>query len=265
MRIVVLMIVFLGALIHSEGSTEENLPTDVTFSNPSELYSTGIRALQENKPKVAFEAFNAAAHLAPNNVGILYNLGHSAFELNELGIAAGAWRRALTLSPWFKPARQALSIAEPKLDQVHSAQITLSFYEQLRMRVLRYFHLDTSLALLLLMLTIAGFIWIKNLRSQKQGLGVSFQIFLGLSVLLGLINCLKIFDHLEKRATVVEKEVQVMTAPSLEANVLFKHYQGTELILHQTQSGWAQVEQPGGLSGWVETKSLFSHSGDLLD
>ncbi|HYM62623.1 MAG TPA: TonB family protein [Thermoanaerobaculia bacterium] len=98
---------------------------------------------------------------------------------------------------------------------------------------------------------------------DRGGRGLVVLIILG-AIFLGLI-VLIVLTAGRKRAeappqaetlTVLPQRVRIRTEPNAKAPVVASATSGEKLILLEERGGWTRVQDPDGLSGWVERNSL---------
>ena len=59
-----------------------------------------------------------------------------------------------------------------------------------------------------------------------------------------------------RAAVVVEVEAPVYSGPSSESTLQFKIHEGTKVITDETRPGWIQIQLPGDLSGWIDSRLI---------
>lgn len=86
--------------------------------------------------------------------------------------------------------------------------------------------------------------------SQDIGLAGAIVLFLLLST--GGSGYQKLSEDLDgRRAVVLHPEVSVLGSPTEGATLQFKIHEGTVVTIYDRRAGWARIQLPGGLSGWV--------------
>jgi hypothetical protein len=55
----------------------------------------------------------------------------------------------------------------------------------------------------------------------------------------------------QSRAVVIRPEAAVYSGPTREATLQFKIHEGTRITVRSRRRGWAQIDLPGDLTGWV--------------
>ena len=99
-------------------------------SQPQELYLSGVQAFQSQDFQKAQELFKQGLEMSPNNLNLLYNWGLAELKLENKGLAVAAWRKALSLSPGFTPAREALKFASDNIQGIQSAQVNYTGFDK---------------------------------------------------------------------------------------------------------------------------------------
>lgn len=247
-------------------SVEAILPEDLS---PEGAYQVGIKSFQEKKYNLAKEAFKRTWQLSQENVFALFNWGLSEFYLGNLGMAAAAWRKALFLSPDFGAARQALDYVQTT-SNLNGNISGKSHWETFRNQVLNRITIHQILSLTLISLLASGWLIVRYLGRRTTALNEELPMpplpTIGLLLLVlflvgQTISALKIYDHLQPRATIIKDRIMVHSAPTETSSELFELYGGVEVILKRSQDNWSQVRYPGGLTGWVKNQWIFHTSG----
>lgn len=246
-------------------STTKNLGT-------AEAYQLGLKSYQEKDFSLARDHFKAAWSSEPKNSLVLYNWGLSEYQLENKGMALATWRKALFLDPDLEPAAKAIEFLMATTPVGHST-FRGSYWESFRTRVLSRISINQIFFLTLIFLISCGWLVIRYLGQRKLAIDEELPLppvpWMGMALLLFFIAfqvtaALKVYDYFTPRATVISQTVTVKSAPTKESSTLFEIYEGSEVLLKRKSSDWSQVKYPGGLTGWVESQSLFHTSGREL-
>lgn len=241
-------------------------------SSSKDEYHKGLKAYQEKEYEKAKDHFSLALKENPQNKSLLLNLGLSQFQLGLKGHAVANWRKALLISPGYKPAKKALDFALGKENAFASSDPDSS-WESFRYGFLVHYSLDQFLFTSAFFLIIGGWLLIRYFGKRKASLNeekplppfptVGLIIFLAFVLSIG-ITAAKAWDLIHPRATVVAEVVPVRTAPDQNSNTLFELVQGNEVIMESSTKNWMQITYPGGMTGWVPSETLVKTYGRKL-
>jgi len=240
--------------------------------NPT--YSAGLKSYQDSNFQQAKQDFGAALQEEPDNPLINYNLALTEWKLGNAGMSLALLRRAQYEDPAFRPAIHAEKFVKESL-KVKDLPHQISAWEALRQQVLKPVSLDGFLIATALLLFVVGVSLSKYLgarrRSLEEGDSVTppspmisaVSVVLLIAVLSATV--MKFFDLSIQRGTIVAPKVEALTGPDSSASVLFELFEGLEVIVRRTfvdsnQKEWAQVTYPGGMTGWIPSENLISHS-----
>jgi len=247
--------------------TGPTLRAETAPQNSAEtLFKSGVAALQKNDAKTAAEELRKAFELNPDQPVVLYNLGVAEQRLGRNGAALGLWRKALTLSPEFYPARRAIDWTTKRLEKSELAR-DVEFWESLRSAALVNVSLISYAGLFAVLLFIFGWTLLGYLGKRRRALLDESRLptfpwiagFLGvLSFAFAILTVAKFIDGQDLRATIVAKKVEARSAPADDGTPLFELYEGLEVVVQRISGDWAQVTYPGGSTGWVPRGMIFT-------
>ncbi len=242
---------------------------EVTPKSAVEHHQAGLKLYQEQKFVDAMAEFQAADHLTPDNVFTLYNWGLAAYKVDQKGLALGLWRRALDVDPGFSPAQSALQFARTQLpEQIFSPPG--DFLESLKVNVVRGLSLDGLLLVNLLLLAFAGWLFLRYRGRLKRAYEDELPkppfpwicaAFAALFLASVALLAMKGVTESEIRATAIENNLPLRTGPSEDMNSIFSILEGTEVLVAKVDNDWTLITYPGGMTGWVPTKSLYQDTG----
>lgn len=231
-------------------------------------------ALMNNKKYVqAMEAFQAFHQKHPNSVSALYNWGLSAYQVERHGLAVALWRRALYLSANFTPAAQALDYAQEKLSSAVFAPPSAGSIENFKSNYLRRLSLSHILLVHFLLFTFTSWLTIRFFARRKKAFELEEEpprvnfvhiLFAGLFIMSSYFLILALDFKNEARATIIEDQVALKTAPQEDANEIFSVLEGSEVIIEDVDNDWTLVTYPGGMTGWVNVSKLYQNNGSKL-
>jgi hypothetical protein len=233
----------------------------------AEAFSRGLRALEEAKPAEAQKSFLEALEKEPGNTAAATNLALSYARAQDFGRALAYFRRVLALEPGLREAREGLEFSQSKLlvkELPHRIELSETLHQQLFSRV----RLSTLLAMTALLLLTSGWLGLRWLgdrrrarRAEEAPPAPGFKMvsatlltlfFAGLSVGKGL-------DQSDRRATVIEGPVDVLSAPGQEGVKIAEFHPGFEVLVRRNDGEWAQVTYPGGPTGWIPLRHVIAH------
>ena len=243
-----------------------NFSTSYALSSEAKsLFEQGTQAYLKADYSTAKELLNKSMQLEPTNSQILTNLGMTEFRLQNIPLAIGLLRKAITLEPGLDPARNALKFVISQ-HPIREIPHQTSTYESFRANLLNPMSLSSFLTLSLLTFFAAGWLLIRWMGQKRRSLEeekapppfpwVSAVLSLAF-VLFTLLATAKYIDSLEIRGTVIEAQVSLQMAPGENQALITEIYGGSEVIVRQIQNEWAQITYPGASSGWVKTSSLL--------
>lgn len=235
-------------------------------------YQKGLRFYQEQNFTEAQTQFTDVLAKEPDNKFALYNWGLASYKLSQRGRAVAAWRRALTLDPNYTPAERALNFAATEMPNDVFDHGT-SNWEALRANVLNQAQLDRFFGLSVLLILFTSYLGVRYFGARHRAfrdelplppfptIALLFAVLLVIS--LGLTGA-KLVAESEMRATITEPGVIVRSGPNEADNNLLELIEGTEVIVRMKVKDWLQVTYPGGITGWIPSRSAFVTSGDRI-
>lgn len=258
----------------TSGVTVPEAQTQSTLEDTgaAEAYQKGLKHYQDKDFSRAREHFKMAWSSEPQNPLVLYNWGLSEYQLENNGMALAAWRKALFLDPDLEPASRAIEFLM-STSSVGSTSYRGGYWESYRAKILSRVSINQIFLLTLVLLVSCGWLVIRYLGQRKMAVEEELPLppipWLGIALLVFFLAfqmtaALKVYDYFTPRATVIAQTVTVKSAPTKDSSTLFEIYEGSEVLLKRKTSDWSQVKYPGGLTGWVESQSLFHTSGREL-
>lgn len=261
MRILLFFIFMSISTVFTHGALASEKPDFATS------FSQGLQALKESRPVDAQKAFHEATQQEPGNTAAVVNLALSYAQAQDFGRAIAYFRRALVLEPNSSEARQGLEFSQTKLI-VKEIPHRIEFSETLHEQVLSRLPFNTLMAMSALFILASGWLLFRWLgdrrrarRAEEAPPSVSFRLLLLLilAVSSNLLIVAKVIDSLDRRATVVDGPVDILSAPGADGVKVSEFHPGFEIILRRTQDDWAQVTYPGGPTGWIPSRHLIEH------
>jgi tetratricopeptide (TPR) repeat protein len=221
--------------------------------NPAELYSRGNAYYGQGKYSEAIAAYEQISRQF-DNASVHYNLGNSYFKSGMIGKAILNFRRANYLSPRDGDIAYNLNYARNyRVDKVHSDQSPLV---DLMTGVVHYVSLYEAQILTTAFFVVAVFFLSISLIYRRR---ISAYLLVGSAVpfLFFLICWLSWGAEVEStHAVVVAPEVSATSGPGKEYKEILLVHDGAEVIVRETRSGYALIQLPGGVGGWVQVGAL---------
>lgn len=235
--------------------------------SPKELSSflKGLQLYKNKKYQESFNEFHQAYKQESQNPKVLFNLGLSAMNIDKMGYAIGAWRKAQFVSPLFLPAHQALK----KLNEKTPYALKMTSW------IDRYFLAYVPAELLFvsqgLIFVFFGFLMLKvrKIRRQalKENIDFSFQPFLtktlisgSLFLVLTSLSVLKLSSIMPAKATSLVEQ-KLLVTPDQNSTFVNEVSEGDVVLIEQQQGNWHQIKTSKGALGWVPSEKLFIFSG----
>lgn len=227
------------------------------------LFQQGLAAFQGKKYTEARDAFAKILEEGNVTTEVLHNLALTEYQLNEKPRALALWRKALTLEPGHARARQGRDFVEAELGQRGFERDPLSL--NLR-RTLESLSIFETFWLLALTSAFAGWLWIRYWGARRSALEEERPMppfpsaALGLSVIWVLslaLVALKAQSLSRVWATITVPNAQVRSLPSEDGVAVFDLKGGMEVRVRREASGWLQIQNPDGATGWVKESELL--------
>ncbi len=203
----------------------------------------------------AVAAYEQALAAGADSADVLHNLGNALYRAGQMGRAALAYERALRREPSHELARHNLQLVRA---QGRDAALVGAepFFLRLGQRV------DPDLAgagLLGGWYLFAGLL----LARRRVAAGIPrLALLVAALVALALASASGVATWASHRvreggwSVVVADEASVREQPEGEAKVAFQVHEGLKVRQAGRVAGFAKIELPSGLSGWVEAGAL---------
>lgn len=277
-------LLFAGALLaliasvvraEGDGTAGAERPQDRSSRVGEEAFAEANRWYEAGEYGRAIDLYRSLLERGVKSPEVFYNLGNAYFKNGQLGKAIVNLRRAQILSPRDDDVRynltflrsltrdkQLMAERNPLASALLGASAALSLNETLWL----VFWIYVLLVVLLLMLVFwdTGFVGrviralylLHPLRFGGLRARTVHWIHVGVCGLLLVLASVSLASKVYARnhrvkAVVLGAEVEVVSGPGTDYTVEFLLHEGTEVLLREDRGDWAQVELPGGLSGWV--------------
>ncbi len=221
--------------------------------NSTELYTRGNAYYEQGKYSeaiVAYEQINKEV----NNGRVYYNLGNSYFKRGMLGKAILNYRKANFLSPRDSDIAYNLNFARNyRVDKISSAQ---SPFVVLLSKLLHFVSLFEAqlLTTILFMVSVFFLSMLVVYRRKIAAYMLAAGIFICLFFFLNWLSWRA--EIAGSPAVVVAAEISATSGPGAEYKEILLVHDGTEVSVRETRGGYALIQLPGGVGGWVPTGAL---------
>jgi len=235
-----------------------------------EEFARAVQSFKTGKTEEAKSTFLALERAMPGNPAVLLNLGLIAMKERRTGAALGLWRKGLTENPTHSELNNAVQWGRARLqkpDVAHDFDPWESYRSSILLRLSPLTVVGTSAAFLL----FCGSLWLRwwgrRRRAYEEetalpGAPLAAILITIFFVFLATVSISLFLDRLDIRATVIKPKAAVLSAPDLEATVLFEVFEGLEVLVRDVRlvgaNKWRRITYPGGLTGWVRDEDVFS-------
>ncbi|MDC1025113.1 tetratricopeptide repeat protein [Flavobacteriales bacterium] len=221
---------------------------DSLFINANQDYANQSYSL-------AIDKYQSIISSGTESSELYYNLGNSYYRLNEIHQAIYFYEKSLKINPNFTEAIENLELCNQLLiDKIE--KMPEIFYK------IYYENLKNFLSIKWWKITSLIFIWIYFLFYLtkipfKKRFNFSQNIVLVLSFLCFLIFQDINNDSLEKREAIIYSQViDIMSAPSNQANKLFTLHIGSKVTINDQIENWVNISLANGNKGWIALRHL---------
>lgn len=263
------LIASLVVLVASSSLHAEGIPAS---------YTAGLKSYQDSNFEQAKQDFLTALKEEPQNPFINYNLALTEWKLGRTGMSLALLRRAQYVDPTLQEAAEAEALIRESL-KVKDLPHQISLWETIRSQLLKNLSTNLLLGTLALILGIVGFTGPRYLGARRRNLEgeaeqipspTAFLLSSALALFVLITTGLKFFDLTRTRATIVSQKVEALSGPETGASGLFELFEGLEVIVRRTfldsnNKEWSHVTYPGGMTGWIASEHLVSHSDIELE
>ncbi len=242
-----------------------------TATQTSKLsFEQAVHLFQTKNFEEAKNAFVELRNENPSRAELSYNIGMCELSLGHKGIALGWFRRAIAQNPWYSEAHHASDFLQRTMN-ISNVSHRIVYLEKFRATVIDHFPSIGTHIFTLLLGFFAGYSWLKlfgrrRIARQEELVPpdvhwktVSLTILFIASLILSGIY---LYESRQARATVIGASTAVLTTPERSAATLVELGEGMEVLIKRKIEGWAQVNVPGGPTGWIESKNLFQTTSE---
>jgi tetratricopeptide (TPR) repeat protein len=245
-----------------------NLRAGAQDPSPNDLFQNGLAAYQNQRYDDARAYFERLLSLRPGDAHVMHNLALSYFKLEQKPLALAYWRKALNISPHYRPALVSREFLEQRMN--------MRPYERDPFKLwLRENLTSVSLAeaswLVAFLLAGSGFFWIRYASGRMTAIEDERPLppFPSLALLLTamlisslVLTGMKVKQLATTRATVLASKASAHSLPAEDSVSVFDLNGGHEVIVRRRDGDWVQVQNSDGSGGWLRQSELLITSGE---
>lgn len=245
-KYIIIALACFGTFLSIErgASAQTNPPALGMFSKANELFQQGN---YEQAKKTYLEIIDSGVYSG----NIYYNLGNTYFKLGQLGRAIVNYERAKILLPQDSDVQANLQYA---LSLCNNSVVPLKHFWLISFinKIAEQLTLDGWTIVLsgvyfLILLFAAGFMLTKIAGFKKTAI----VLLCGL-VFVSCIWWVKFQQiRITRNAVIIVTEIDSRFAPSEDAVVHFKSYEGAGIEVIDRKNTWVRIKTPDGKIGWV--------------
>ena len=219
-----------------------------------ETFKKGTLLLNTNKYKEAIEQFTTLINEKQFAPELFLQMGNAHYRLQNIGLAALSYRRAILLKSNSAEARQNLGLIKDKTgfvdtDPSNPNQILTSSNESL---------IGTLLAISLWLIGIGIAMIILKIRYRRSAIAILIIGSLCASSSAFLSKSRDSSRPNHRTNIVIKNNATAHTGPAQSASTIITLPPGSSVILVTVRDKWSYVKLPNELHGWIKTESLES-------
>ncbi len=236
------------------------------FCNPHSSYSqqSATGSLWESANKLyAGRQYDSARSLYlqlleqdPGNVNVWYNLGNTAYRLNDIPHAVLYYQKVLRAQPDHTAARQNLILAQSRISGITTNTAPLFFIQWWNnMTAAGTTNTWAGLALVFFALSILALYLGKTGRLKYSGryLSTAITCFI-LTTGCAFYSYQQLIRY--DKSVVIQDHAMLLEAPKTAAKVLGTVPAGSTVSISTKQPGFVKVSLSNGRSGWMDASVL---------
>jgi tetratricopeptide (TPR) repeat protein len=231
-----------------------------------DLFQKGLAAYQNRKYDEARDDFQAILDKGTVSARLLHNLALTFYQLNQKPRALALWRKALAVDPSYRAARAGRDMMETRLNMRPFERDSFNLWIRRTLEFISFYEL---LWLIALVMSIGGWMWIRYYAERRHaldedrplpGFPTAALAITTVFVFCGFLTVMKSGFLFSSHATVVVDKAAVRSLPAEDSVSLFEVTGGTEVLIKRQQSGWKQIQNPEGSTGWVKDSDVLISS-----
>ncbi len=221
------------------------------------LFSEGNRLYAEGAFELALEQYEKVLQQGEASSALYFNLGNTAFKLDQLGQSLRYYKKSLKLDPRDPELKYNIRLLESQLkDQI--TPIPQNRLLQTYWKFVRSWSLDHWTRFFLIVYGLLFIFLIAHLlmRSLKKVL-LRLILVNGIGcVVIALCFVGSISLYNQTNAIILSKEVPARFGPSETDALAFTLHEGTQCQLLSEKEEWAQIKLADGKIAWLPKKDL---------
>ncbi|MEE2807698.1 MAG: hypothetical protein VYB73_00175 [Verrucomicrobiota bacterium] len=224
------------------------------LNKAEETFNKGTALLNDSKYEEALQSFTSLINEEKFAPELFLQIGNAQYRLQNIGLAALSYRRALLLKSNLLEARQNLNLIKNKLgfvdsDPLNPSQVLVSSNESL---------IGTLLTISLWLIGIGAALLILKFRYKRSAITLLIIGSLCASSSAILSKVRDSFRPDPRTNIVIKNNTVARTAPAQSASTIIPLPPGSSVILVTVRDTWSYVKLPKELHGWIKTDSLES-------
>lgn len=230
------------------------------FANPQRDFQAANEAYQEGNYGAAIQGYERILSEGNSSNEIYYNLGNAYFKSAIIGKAILNYERALLSRPNDGDTKFNLEIAQTRLED-DLETIGTFFLIEWWQNIHKLFSSAVWGVLTLISLWggIAGLLlWLlgRTRDLKKQGFISGIGLLLVSTLLFFIGNSQANFEQNSQFAIILDKEVNLRSAPDEESNSILEIHEGLKVGLLDEIGTWQKVKLSNGDQGWLPKASF---------
>jgi len=269
-RVLIFFVLFMSIFYLSYGQEPENKngqlssTEDVqnrggnTAREAADIYNKANQFYASNDFQPALSNYLVLIERGVKNPHLYYNIGNTYFKLGEIGYAILYYEKTLAIKPFDRETRENLEYVKRSLKERVLPLYSESFFKILRV-IYSYLKLRNIAFIELFVFTVLIALCYLYLFNPYKRYILKKYFVLCVVVFIVFSAASFFYQSNEKKhpkGIVVEKEIEVMTAPIAESDVLFVLHEGTSTKLLETREKWLLISLADGREGWVYTQGI---------
>lgn len=245
-------LIAVSAFLHEKSYPDQRVEDARIYNEANEVYSS-------KDYQNALELYIELIERGVKNPYLYYNLGNTYYKLGQIGYAILYYEKAISLKPFDRDARENLEYVRRSLKERIIPVYNESLFKFMR---ISYSYIKPILLILLELFFFTGFILFMLLSLFIPYSRNKFKRYIALFAVLFVIFGILAFAHrtYEKnhpKGIVVEREIEVLTAPIAESEIIFPLYEGTKAKLLESRGEWIRITLDDGREGWTPSQSVI--------
>gem|GEM_PF-1123899 len=222
------------------------------------LFEAGNRAYRASNYETAIQQYEQAIEKGGISHPLFYNLASAYYRKGHVGKAILYYEKALKWSPYDARTQHSLRIAQKKI-QFPIPQLPVSpfasAWQYIRFFVGSWGLLWLGVIMYVAVIVLIGhWIWFKGqMVWRRRALMVLMPLMV---IFLGAAYWASFQSEVEKKAVVIEKQVELRQRPAKDAPTARTVSEGITLEVLSGREHWYEVRLPNGEIGWLLQRAV---------